>query len=220
MVPFIIFVAGVAVGIGSYKLYDSLKKYPEDMEKNQKEPPQPKSNWIKHQSSDDSSNVNNADFDISPLNHIMSKYGVDITSPNCLYILCNQIKSRTYQCILNDILEHTTTGKDLISFINNIHIETFSFPKATSSIGSVFIPLSTIDILFTESKIAAEVSDPKYKVEMLINMAYASAIDRLKNNFGTEFSKLIRAYEEGRDLQSYYNDIIREIKISRDFISA
>lgn len=218
MVPFIIFVAGVAVGIGAYKLYDVLKESPQNTGKSLTEFSQPKPYKAKPQFTD-SRNVNIDNFDISPLNPIMSKYGVDITSPNCLYILCNQIKSSTYKRLLDGILESTKTGEELISFINSVHIETFTFPKATSSIGSHYIPVSAIDQLFAESKIRLDVYEPQFKIEMLINSAYASAIDRLKNNFGTEFSKLIKAYEEGRELQPYYNDIIKEIKISRDFMN-
>lgn len=218
MVPFIIFVAGVAVGIGAYKLYDVLKENPQNTGNSQTEFSQQKQYREKPQFTD-GRNVNIDSFDISPLNSIMSKYGVDTSSPNCLYLLCNQIKSSTYKHLLDDILGSTKTGEELISFINSVHIETFTFPKATSSKGSHSIPISTIDQLFAESKIGLDVYEPQLKVEMLINSAYASAIDRLKNNFGTEFGKLIKAYEEGRELQPYYNDLIKEIKISSDFMT-
>lgn len=218
MVPFIIFVAGVAIGIGACKLYDVLKNDSNSIGTRQMELPQFKPHKSTPQSTE-RRNVNTSNFDISPLESIMRQYGVDITSPNCLYILCNQIKSSTYKNLLDNIIGSTKTGKDLISFINNVQIETFSFPNAPSSIGRYFVPVTTIDQLINASSIVLGTSDPKVKVETLINSAYASAIDRLKKNFGIEFSKLIKAYEEGRDLQSYYNDIIKEINISRDFMT-
>ena len=162
---------------------------------------------------------NTSNLDITPLVSIMRKYNVDITAPNCLYILCNQIKSNTYKSLLDDIIGNTNTGEDLISFINNVNIESFTYPNTASSKGCYFIPITTIDQLLTASAIVSDNSEPKAKVETLINSAYASAADRLKKNFGIEFGKLIKAYEEGRELQSYYNDIIKEIKISRDFMN-
>lgn len=219
MVPFFIFVAGVAVGIGACKLYDVLKNNPDYRGTTYSGTPQPQPNisvtqhTVRHAS-------NTSSLDISPLGNIMRKYGVDISTPNCLYILCNQIKSSTYKNLLDDIIQNTKTGTDLISFINNVHIETFTYPNDTTSLGCYFIPITTIDQLLTDSAIVSDISNPKMKVEMLINSALASGVDRLKKNFGVEFGKLIKAYEEGRELQSYYNDIIKEIKISRDFLTA
>lgn len=219
MVPFVIFVAGVAVGIGACKLYDVLKSDSETRGAGYIEKQQPKPYGSATQPTD-SCNTTASKLDISALESIMRQHGVDISSANCLYILCNQIKSNTYKRLLDDIIGKTKTGEDLISFINNVHIETFTFPDAASPKGCFFIPITTIDQLLTASAIATDSTDPKAKVEMLINAAYASAINRLKKNFGIEFSKLINAYEEGHDVQSYYNDIIKEIKISRDFLMA
>lgn len=218
MVPFFIFVAGVAVGIGACKLYDVLKNYPDNRGTTYSGTFQPQPNRYVTQSTE-SHTADSSSLDISPLENIMRKYGVDISIPNCLYILCNQIKSSTYKSLLDEIIENTKTGEDLISFINNVHIETFAYPNSTSSLGSFFIPITTIDQLLKTSGIVSDFSDPKMKVEMLINSAFASGVDRLKKNFGVEFGKLIKAYEEGRELKSYYNDIIKEIKISRDFLT-
>ncbi len=218
MVPFVIFVAGVAVGIGACKLYDVLKNDSETRRVKNMGTQQPKPYESVAQSID-TFNATASKLDISALEAIMTQYGVDISSANCLYILCNQIKSSTYKSLLDDVIGKTKTGEDLISFINNVHIETFVFPNSTLSKGCIFIPVTTIDQLLTASAIATDSIDPKAKVEMLINAAYASAIHRLRKNFGTEFSKLINAYEGGHDVQSYYNDIIKEIKISRDFLT-
>lgn len=215
MVPFVIFVAGVAVGIGACKLYDVLKS---DSETNGTGGVDCGESTPHKSVSQSTESCKAAKLDISSLESIMREHGVDISSANCLYILCNQIKSNTYKRLLDDIIGKTKTGEDLISFINNVHIETFTFPDAASPKGHFFIPITTIDQLLTASAIATDSTDPKAKVEMLINTAYASAINRLKKNFGIEFSKLINAYEEGHDVQSYYNDIIKEIKISRDFL--
>lgn len=218
MIPFIIFVAGVAVGIGTCKLYDALKNNSETHGTRYTEPHQPKPCGTVAQSPD-RYNTATSKLDISSLESIMRQYGVDISSANCLYMLCNKIRSNTYKKLLDDIIGKTRTGEDLISFINNVHIETFSFPDEISSKSSFFIPFAAIDQLLTASEIVSDSTDYKVKVEMLINAAYASAIKRLKENFGIEFSKLISAYEEGRDIQSYYNDIIKEIKISYDFLT-
>lgn len=219
MVPFVIFVAGVAVGIGACKLYDMLKSDSETRGAGYIEKPQPKP-YESTAHTTNSRNTTASKLDISALEPIMRQNGVDISSANCLYILCNQIKSKTYKRILEDIVGKTKTGEDLISFINNVQIETFTFPDAASPKGCFFIPFSTIDQLLTASAITTDSTDPKAKVEMLINAAYASAVNRLKNNFGVEFNKLIKAHEEGREVNSYYNDLINEIKISRDFLSA
>lgn len=219
MVPIFIFVAGVAVGIGACKFYDVLKNNQDDNGARPLDIPQSQINRY-HTQPTERHTANTSSLDISPLENIMKKYGVDISSPNCLYLLCNQIKSSTYKNLLNNIIENTTTGEDLISFINNVHIDTFSFPTANSSLGRYFIPMETIDQLLSESALALDSSEPKMKVETLINWAYASGVARLKKNFGFEFGKLIKAHEEGRDLQTYYNDIIKEIKISRDFMTA
>lgn len=219
MVPFIIFVAGVAVGIGACKLYDVLKNDSETRGSGYMEKPQPKPYESTAQPTD-SCNTTASKLDISALEPIMGQHGVDISSANCLYVLCNQIKSKTYKRILDDIIGKTKTAEDLVSFINNVQIETFAFPDATSPKGCFFIPIATIDQLLTASAIATDSTNPKAKVELLINAAYASAVNRLKNNFGVEFNKLIKAYEEGREVNSYYNDLINEIKISRDFLSA
>lgn len=219
MVPFFVFVSGVAVGIGACKLYDVLKKSsdnlgPEHVDSSQSLP-------FRHiTQTAQMSTVGEAKLEISALDPIMKQYGVDITAPNCLYILCNQIKSSAYKRLLNDIIKKTNNGNELISFINNIHIETFTYPNTISSKASIYIPITTIDQLLAASTIVSGSSDPKLKVETLINSAYASAIDRLKKCFGVEFGKLIKAYEEGRELQSYYNDIINEIKISKDFLAS
>lgn len=218
MVPFIIFVAGVAVGIGACKLYDVLKNSPDSAETRHFNSPHINTYGSIMQPTGRRTN-NTSNLDITPLVPIMRRYSVDITAPNCLYILCNQIKSSTYKSLLDDIIENTKTGEDLISYINNVNIESFTYPNTESSKDSYFIPVTTIDQLLTASAIVADFSDPKTKVETLINSAYTSAIDRLKKNFGIEFGKLIKAYEEGRELQSYYNDIIKEIKISRDFMT-
>lgn len=218
MVPFVIFAAGVAVGIGAYKLYDVLKSNTETRGVRDTETQQQKTYESGAQPSD-SCNATASKLDISSLEPIMRQYDVDISSINCLYILCNKIKSNTYKKLLDDIIGKTKTGEDLISFINNVHIETFAFPDTASPKGRFFIPITVIDQLLTASAITTDSTDSKAKVEMLINAAYASAINRLKANFGLEFSKLINAYEEGRDIQSYYNDIIKEIKISHNFLT-
>ena len=217
MVPVIIFVAGVAVGIGAYKLYDILKNDSDTREAIHVEPTQSRVDKYVAQPRE----KNNADaskLDISSLEPIMRQYGVDITASSCLYILCNKIKSSTYKKLLDDIIEKTKTGEELISFVNSVHIEIFTFPDEPSSQGSLYIPISVIDQLSTSAAVVPNSTDPRMRVQMLINEAYASAINRLKKNFGIEFSKLIKAYEEGRELQCYYDDIIKEIKISRDFL--
>lgn len=218
MVPFIIFVAGVAVGIGACKLYDVLKNNPDNSGTGHVDLPHANTYGSIIQPTERRTD-NTPNLDITPLEPIMRKYNVDITAPNCLYILCNQIKSSTYKSLLDDIIGKTNTGEELISFINNVNIESFSYPNTAFTKGSYFVPVKTIDQLLATSEIVANSSNPRAKVETLINSAYASAVERLKKNFGIEFSKLIKAYEEGRDLQSYYNDIIKEIKISRDFMT-
>lgn len=219
MIPVIIFVAGVAVGVGACKLYDVLRHYSDPAGAEKTEP----------QRTIQSSSVaqpiehhydTTTKLDISSLESIMKQYGVDISAPNCLYMLCNKIKSNSYKRLLDNIIENTSSGKDLISFIKKINIDVFIFPKAVSSQGCFFIPISTIDQLLTASAIATNCIEPRKKVELLINAAYASAIERFKKNFGNEFGKLIKAEEDGCDVQSYYNDIIKEIKVSRDFLSA
>lgn len=217
MIPYIIFAAGVAVGIGACKLYDMLKDNLEARRARYIEPQQPRPHESVLQPTK-SCNTPATQLDITSLEPIMRKYGVDISAPNCLYILCKQIKSNTYKSLLNDIIEKTKSGEELISLINNVHIEIFTFPDATSPKGCFFVPTTTIDQLLTASAIVSDNTDSKTKVEILINAAYASAINRLKKNFGYEFGKLIKAYEEGREVQSYYNDLIKEIKISRDFL--
>lgn len=215
MVPIITFIAGVAVGIAAKKLYDILKTGSEPCDTKHVDPIQ--SNAAEHTPKNiDNSNADVSNLDITSLEPIMSQYGVDITASNCLYILYNEIKSRTYKKLLDDIMEKTKTGEELISFINSVHIETFSFPDSPT--GRFFVPVPVINQLLSASAISSDKSDPKANVEILINAAYASAINRLKNNFGFEFSKLIKAYEKGGELQSYYNDIIKEIKLSRDFL--
>lgn len=218
MVPFFIFVTGVAVGIGACKLYDVLKNPDSSGTGNVDSPHANTSGSIIQPTERHSNNTSN--LDITPLVPIMRKYNVDITTPNCLYILCNQIKSSTYKSLLEDIIGNTNTGEDFIFFIKNVNIANFTYPNTASSKGSYFIPITTIDQLLTASAIVSDNSEPRAKVETLINSAYSSAVDRLKKNFGIEFGKLIKAYEEGRELQSYYNEIIKEIKISRDFMNA
>lgn len=218
MIPFFIFVAGITVGIGTCKLYDVLKNNPNSPGTGHMDSPHVNTYGSTKKPMERCTN-NTSNLDITPLVSIMRKYNVDITAPNCLYILCNQIKSNTYKSLLDDIIGNTNTGEDLISFINNVNIESFTYPNTASSKGCYFIPITTIDQLLTASEIISDNSEPKTKVETLINSAYASAADRLKKNFGIEFDKLIKAYEEGRELQSYYNDIIKEIKISRDFMN-
>lgn len=61
--------------------------------------------------------------------------------------------------------------------------------------------------------------DTRKKIETLINIAYASAIERLKKNFGGEISKIIKAHGEHKELSSYYNDLINEVQISREFLN-
>lgn len=220
MVPIIIFVAGVAVGIGSCKLYDMLKNDSTNRGARCIEPQYPKSDVSDVQQSKPCDSQHASDLDISSLESIMRQYGVDITASNCLYLLCSRIKSLTYKKLLDDIVENTQTGEDLISYINSVHVETFAFPTDTSLNGRFFIPIKIIEQLLSTSGIASESTDPKTKVELLINAAYTSAISRLKTNFGVEFSKLIKAYEEGRDLQPFYNDVIKEVGVSRDFLKA
>ena len=217
MVPIIIFVAGVAVGIGSCKLYDMLKNDSNNRRTKSIEPLLPKSN-VSDAPKSKPCNSHASDLDISSLESIMRQFGVDITASNCLYLLCNRIKSLTYKKLLDDIVEKTQTGEELISYINSVHVETFAFPAGTSLNGCFFIPITAIEQLLTTSGIASESADPKTKVELLINAAYTSAISRLKTNFGVEFSKLINAYEEGRGLQPFYDDIIKEVSVSRDFL--
>ena len=216
MVPFFTFVAGVAVGVVVCKLYDILKNDTDTHDAIHIEQTQSRTDKHVAPLPVEKNSAATSKLDISPLEPIMEQYGVDITAANCLYILCNKIKSGTYKRLLDDIIEKTRTGEDLISFIKNVHIETFSFPDSPT--GRFFVPISTINQLLSASAISSDKSNPRANVEILINTAYASAIIRLKNNFGFEFSKLIKAYEEGRELQSYYNDIIKELKISRDFL--
>ena len=217
MVPFFTFVAGVAIGVVVCKLYDILKNDTDTRDTAiHIEPTQSRTDKHVAPLPVERNSADASKLDISPLEPIMEQYGVDITAANCLYILCNKIKSSTYKRLLDDIIEKTGTGEDLISFIKNVHIETFSFPDSPT--GRFFVPISTINQLLSASAISSDKSNPRANVEILINAAYASAIIRLKNNFGFEFSKLIKAYEEGGELQSYYNDIIKELKISRDFL--
>ena len=217
MVPFFTFVAGAVVGIAVCKLYDILKKDSDTRDAAiHIEPTHSRTDKHVAPLPVEKNSADASKLDISSLEPIMKQYGVDITVANCLYILCNKIKSSTYKKLLDDIIGKTETGEELIAFVNSVHIETFSFPDSPT--GRFFVPVSTINQLLSASAISSDKSNPKANVEMLINAAYAAAINRLKSNFGVEFSKLIKAYEEGRDLQSYYNDIIKEIKVSREFL--
>lgn len=214
MVPFIVFVSGVAVGVCACKLWDFLKENSMNIDISKYQQEKSVTQPIKV------STGGSSKLDISLLFPIMERYDVDIYAPNCLYILCNKIKSITYKKLLDDIVETTKTGEELIEFINKLHIETFTCPVNFSTNEHIYVSITTIDQLLSSFDVKTDISEPTKKVEMLINSAYMSAINRLKKNFGFELNRLLKAYENKEELVPYYNDIINEIKVSRDFIGA
>lgn len=219
MVPFITFVSGVAVGVGACKLYEFLKGNGCVPFKENEIHKDFRNRIAVPQSTTKNYDVSES-IDISPLIPIMEEYGVDITATNGLYNLCNKIKSSTYKKLLDDIVEYTHNGDELITFIKNVKIETFEFPHKSSSLVKHTIPISTIDNLLSSSSISKNIDSPIKKIETLINVAYASGIDRLKKNYGVEFGKLISAYENNEDMESYYRDLIKEIEVSRSFLKS
>lgn len=215
MVPIIVFVAGVAVGISICKFYDFIKANQTAQSNNSHDTPiRPMPGTPSFTGQE---NIETSTLNISSLEPIMRKYNVNIQASNCLYLLCNKIKNVTYKNLLEAILA-TRSGEELIKYINNVNIETFSFPNTSAPKGRYNIPLPVIDQLLASDSISTGTTDYRKKVETLINAAYAYAVIRVKDNFSFEWRKLIEAHENGNNLEPYYNDLIKEIKLSRDLL--
>ncbi len=218
MVQVLIFVGGAIVGFGLCKLSEVFKDKQELHESI-------KPTTLSHSRPNENSTppINRSgmsDFiDISSLESMMSRYGVDPSSGNSIYLLCSKIKSHTFKKLLDDIVEKTSNGEEFISFLDKANIDTFVFPKMSDNSGKYCVSKDSIDQLINEAGIKECPLDAYAKIEALINIAYASAIERLKKNFGAEISRLIKAHEDQSDLKSYYNDLIKEVQVSREFLN-
>lgn len=217
MVQVLIFVSGAIVGFGLCKLTEVFKD-----KQDSRETIMPTTFSPSGINGNTAIPINRPEIsdlvDISPLASMMSRYGVDPSSGNSVYLLYNKIKTYTFKKLLDDIVEKTSNGEEFISFLDKANIDTFVFPKASDNTGKYYVSIASIDNLINELGIKDCQLDAYGKIETLINIAYASAIERIKKNFGGEISKLIKAHESQADLTSYYNDLIKEVQVSREFL--
>ncbi len=218
MVQILIFVGGAIVGLGLCKLSEFFKDK-QDSHESITQTTLSHSRFNENSTGPIHSSEISDLVDISSLASMMSRYGIDPSSGNSIYLLCSKIKSHTFKNLLDDIVEKTSNGEEFISFLDKANIDTFVFPNASDNTGKYFVSKDSIDQLINESGIKNCQLDAYGKIETLINIAYASAIERLKKNFGGEISKLIKAHEDQTDLTSYYNDLIEEVQISREFLN-
>lgn len=218
MVQVLIFIGGAIVGYGICKLSDVFK----DKQNSHPTTSQPIVSTYRHNDNGatQAQNCTSPDvIDISSLAPMMDRYGIDPSSDNSIYLLCSKIKTDTFKKLLDDIVKNTSNGDELLSYLDNVNIDRFTFPKDLKLSGKYFISKNSIDQLIVEYGIKNCNLDEYGKIETAINMAYASAIERLKKNFGGEISRLIKAHESHSDLTSYYNDLINEVQVSRDFLN-
>lgn len=220
MVQVLIFVGGALVGYGLCKLSDVFK----DKQNSQESASQTLQSHSR--SFNEKSTIQNREsmrsdlVDISSLAPMMKLYGIDPSAGNSIYLLCNKIKSNTFKKQLDDIVEKTSNGEEFISFLDKTNIDSFAYPNVPDTAGMFHVTKSSIDQLINESGIKNCQLDAYGKIETLINIAYASAIERLKKNFGSEISRILKAAEEQTDLTPYYNDLIKEIQVSREFLNS
>lgn len=219
MVPILTFVGGVIVGYGLCKLSDVFK----DKQSSRESIPQTTPNFNRCNATPTTQNKESVNLDlvdISSLAPLMSQYGVDPASGNGIYVLCNKIKTDTFKKLLEDIVNNTSNGEELISFLDNVSIPTFNFPQSPSHMGTYTVSKDSIEQLIKDTGINCEGKDVYGKIELLINLSYASAIERFKKNFGSEITALFKAYENHTDMSPYYKDLITEVQVSRDFMNS
>ncbi len=218
MVQVLIFVGGAIVGFGLCKLSEIFKDK-QDSHESIKPTTLSQSRFNENPTTPINRSEISDLVDISSLASMMSRYGIDPSSGNSVYLLCSKIKSYTFKKLLDDIVEKTSNGEEFISFLDEANIDTFVFPKASDNAGKYYVSKDSIDQMINESGIKDCQLDAYGKIETLINIAYASAIERLKKNFGGEISRLLKAHEDQTDLTSYYNDLIKEVQVSREFLN-
>lgn len=219
MVPVLTFVGGVIVGYGLCKLSDVFK----DKQSSRNSMPQATPNFNRSDSTITAGNKESANLelvDISSLAPLMSQYGVDPASGNGIYVLCNKIKTETFKKLLEDVVNKTANGEELISFLDNVNIPTFIFSKSSSNMGTYTVTKDSVEQMIKDTGINTDGKDVYGKIELLINLSYASAIERFRKNFGSEISALFKAHENHADLAPYYKDLITEVQVSRDFMNS
>ncbi|MCM1140909.1 MAG: hypothetical protein NC453_20250 [Muribaculum sp.] len=219
MVPVLTFVGGVIVGYGLCKLSDVFKDKLSSRDFRSYATPN-FNHYNATLNAQNSESVNLDLVDISSLAPLMSQYGVDPASGNGVYVLCNKIKTETFKKLLEDVIKKTSNGEELISFLDNVNIPTFSFPKFSSNMGTYTVHKDSIEQLIKDTGINSDCKDVYEKIELLINLSYASAIDRFKKNFGSEITALFKARDNHADLSPYYKDLIMEVQVSRDFLNS
>lgn len=220
MVQVLIFVGGVLVGYGFCKLSDVFKGKQNSNEFTTQTFQSHRRSLNENATSQNQNSMRFDLVDISSLAPMMSLYGIEPSAGNCIYLLCSKIKSNTFKKLLDDIVENTSNGEEFIAFLDKANIDSFIYPNVSDNTGRFYVTKSSIDQLINESGIRNCQLDAYGKIETLINMAYASAIERLKKNFGSEISRILKAAEEQKDLTSYYNDLIKEVQVSREFLNS
>lgn len=230
MIKLAILIGGAFVGFTVSRLYDFLSKNGGskyiannfDLKKSSFGETNNKSNGEANQDPNSyyhSTQEENNTFDLSPLAHIMKRYGIDISNNDSLYLLINKIRKSEYRSLLLKIQNETSNSEQLVSLLKNLCSEEFVIPKSGFENIGLFVKLSRIDQLLQQNGLSSCLKrEPAEKVELLINMSYSKAIESLKNEFGDLFGKLIEAYENNEDSSSYYNQIIEDIKLYSGFI--
>lgn len=215
MIQFAIFIGGAFVGFAACKLYDYLTDN--------------KDKWnIVHENWDNNNKQhettvahnNESTFNLSLLTSVIDEFGIDITNRDCLYLLIRKIEKVSYERMLAKIQDETSSAEQLILLLQNLSVCDFKIPIVSPSVSGPFLKLSRIDQLLEQNNISkTNLNTTEQKVEVLINSAYTKALETLKNEFGYLFAKLIEAHESNKDVRPYYEQIIHDIKIYRDFLS-
>lgn len=219
MIQFAIFVGGVFVGFATCKLYDYLT---DNKDKWKIVHENWDNNTRRHETTSSPMVIHNGEstFNLSLLRSVMSEFGVDITNRDCLYLLIRRIEKVEYERMLSKIQDETSSAEQLILLLQNLSVFEFKIPIMSPSASGPFIKLSRIDQLLEQNNISKiNLSTTELKVEVLINSAYAKALETLKNEFGDLFTKLIEAHEGNKDMRPYYEQVIHDIKMYRDFLS-
>lgn len=218
MIQIAIFIGGAITGLAVYKLYDYLshnntnKVDSQNWQKTSVEHYQRKADYV----NSDEGSV----FNLSVLKPIMSEFGVDINNKDCLYLLLRKIEKVTYEKLLLRFLNETSNPEEMISLLNNLNIGNYQISNYNQFPGGPYMKSNRITQLMEQYNISIDnYASDSYRVETLINVAYSKSIETLKSEFGDLFAKLIDAYENQKDASPYYDDIIKNIKIYRDFLS-
>lgn len=157
-------------------------------------------------------------FNLYSIKYLFDRYGVDLMDENSFSVLLRKIERKTYTDTLDFFVNNATSPQELMNCLERKTERLQINPIITEK--EIVISSSLLNNLFRSENISSDNADnDQKKVEELVIHYQGKGFIKFQQTIGPGLAEFIERYEKkGDDVNNLYNEIINNLKFTKDFM--